>query len=228
MTQPVIREPRGEDTRSRLIDAGVRLYAEYGREAVSTRQIAREAGVNVAAMAYHFGGKDGFYRAILEQLVAETEPAVGPAIEHLHQGIAAAGGNRDALAILAAGFISGMLKAFIPGERARWRSALVLREYTQPSEAFSILYEGRIEPLHRAVTGLAAAATGRLPDDPESIIQAHAVMGQIMVFAIARVVLWKRLDWDSYGTDHLDKVVSVVTHSVLASLGLPTGTTLQS
>jgi hypothetical protein len=103
----------------------------------------------------------------------------------------------------------------------RWRAPLVMREYANPSEDFPILYDGRIAPMHRCLTRLVAAALGRTEDDPRAAIRAHAVMGQVIVFGVARVVLLRRLGLDAYGPDDIALVAAEVRQSVLASLGLP-------
>ena len=120
-----------------------------------------------------------------------------------------------------AAFTRGMLLGFVGDESMGWRAALVTREYAQPSEAFAILFKGRIEPMHKAVAELSAAALGRSVDDPETVIRAHAVAGQIIIFFLARVVLWARLDWETYTPERLALVMRGVIASVLGSLGLP-------
>lgn len=56
-----------KDTRTRLIAAATPLFADKGFAAVSIRELAREAGVNVAAISYHFGGKEALYQAVLDE-----------------------------------------------------------------------------------------------------------------------------------------------------------------
>jgi AcrR family transcriptional regulator len=64
MEARVPRDP--EQTRSRLIRAGERLFAEHGIEVVSLREITRAAGQrNTTALQYHFGDRRGLLRAIL-------------------------------------------------------------------------------------------------------------------------------------------------------------------
>jgi AcrR family transcriptional regulator len=46
------------DTKQRILDTAERLFAEQGYDATSLRQIIGEAGVNLAAVHYHFGNKE--------------------------------------------------------------------------------------------------------------------------------------------------------------------------
>lgn len=50
--------------RQRLIDAGERLFADHGWQAVSIRTIAAEAQVSLAALNYHFGEKESLLAEI--------------------------------------------------------------------------------------------------------------------------------------------------------------------
>jgi AcrR family transcriptional regulator len=46
------------DTKQKILDAAERLIAEQGYSATSLRQIIADAGVNLAAVHYHFGSKE--------------------------------------------------------------------------------------------------------------------------------------------------------------------------
>jgi len=51
----------------RLVEAAEKLFAEKGFEAVSVRDITKEAGANVAAVNYHFGSRDGLVVAVMSR-----------------------------------------------------------------------------------------------------------------------------------------------------------------
>jgi AcrR family transcriptional regulator len=57
------------DTKQRILDAAEKLIAERGYAATSLRQIIAEAGVNLAAVHYHFGSKDEVLGAVIERKV---------------------------------------------------------------------------------------------------------------------------------------------------------------
>jgi AcrR family transcriptional regulator len=55
------------DTKQRILDTAVRLIAEQGYAATSLRHIIAEAGVNLAAIHYHFGSKEELLDEIIGQ-----------------------------------------------------------------------------------------------------------------------------------------------------------------
>lgn len=60
-----------ETTRVRLLDAAEALFADNGYNAVSMRDIARHAKVNLAAAGYHFGSKENLFT---ESLMRQMRP----------------------------------------------------------------------------------------------------------------------------------------------------------
>jgi AcrR family transcriptional regulator len=73
----------GENTRERILEAALPLFAQYGYAGASTRRLASAAGVNVATLAYYFEGKEGLYNAVVQRLhedLAEQIPAEMPAL----------------------------------------------------------------------------------------------------------------------------------------------------
>lgn len=59
-----------EGTKARILDAAERLFARSGVAGTSLRAVTAEAGVNVAAIHYHFGSKTELLRAIFVRRLA--------------------------------------------------------------------------------------------------------------------------------------------------------------
>ncbi|ROO88291.1 TetR family transcriptional regulator [Actinocorallia herbida] len=55
------------DAPDRLLDAAGLLFAEHGYDAVSVRAVNKAAGMNPAAVHYHFGSKEALATAVLER-----------------------------------------------------------------------------------------------------------------------------------------------------------------
>ncbi len=81
----------GESAREKLIVAGRRLFAEKGIDAVSLREIVREANVKHAtAIQYHFGDRDGLIAAISDERAAHVNTRREAMLDSLEADLGAA------------------------------------------------------------------------------------------------------------------------------------------
>jgi AcrR family transcriptional regulator len=67
------RRERGEQTRSRIIDAAYRLFSQHGYEATTVQAVADEAGVAVQTVYFTFHTKAGLLTAIESRAVVGEE-----------------------------------------------------------------------------------------------------------------------------------------------------------
>src|SRR6266446_2870372 len=102
---PVEREGP-ERTRERLLDAAEKLFAARGFRATSVRDITAEAGCNLAAVNYHFGGKVNLYREMFHRRLGALREQ---RIASLRRALAAAG-NRASLEMLLRAFTTAFLE----------------------------------------------------------------------------------------------------------------------
>lgn len=58
------------NTKDRILDAAESLFSDRGFDGVSIRSIVRLAGVNTAAVHYHFGSKEALIEAVLARRAA--------------------------------------------------------------------------------------------------------------------------------------------------------------
>jgi AcrR family transcriptional regulator len=59
------RRSDGDVTRESILEAAGELIAEKGFSQTTNKEIAKKADVDLAAINYHFGGRDGLYLAVL-------------------------------------------------------------------------------------------------------------------------------------------------------------------
>ncbi len=57
------------DTKTDILDAAERLFAERGYDGTAIREITRAANVNVAAIHYHYGSKEEVLRGVTDRIV---------------------------------------------------------------------------------------------------------------------------------------------------------------
>lgn len=74
----ISRAEQSERTRNKLMDATRDLVVESGWSGTSSRAIAGRAGVNLALINFHFGGKKKLFQATLDRCVAQVSSSYGP------------------------------------------------------------------------------------------------------------------------------------------------------
>ncbi len=209
------RQDRGAETRARLIEAGLDVFGHQGFEAASTREIARAANVNLAAILYHFGSKEALYHAVAEHIVAGIGARVGPALS------TAQGELREVNAENALKLILRLVEAFVDAalgnpEAERW-ARFVVREQLDPTPAFDIIYRF-MGPAHLTLTRLVAAALGGDPESPEMKLRAFTILGQGLVFRIAPTLVARQLGTQTLGPTERETIRKILTTQVTAIL----------
>lgn len=91
--QKVREVPNSPDTRQKLLAATIGCLAQYGVEGATVRRIVAHAGVNIAAVNYHFGSKEALLREALDMTVHE---AFTKSLAEVEEFIAREKGNVEA------------------------------------------------------------------------------------------------------------------------------------
>lgn len=139
------REP-DTDTSAWIAGAALHRFAARGFEATSLREIAHDAGVDVALISYRFGGKLGLWRAIVSQAADDLRRALDLALRE-----SAAASAKERLAHSARAFLAYLLdRPEVP--------RLLLRDITIDSDRSQWLLDTLSLPLHRHFIELAQAA----------------------------------------------------------------------
>lgn len=121
------RAPGGEaskdDTRERLLDAAEVLFCQQGFDRTSVRDLTAEAGCNVAAVNYHFGGKEQLYNEMFRRRLGAVIQECITTIDEIM-----AGPNPD-LDDLIRGWVTPPLKALEKQEPRAMIMRLMVREF---------------------------------------------------------------------------------------------------
>jgi len=160
-----------EDTKRRLLDAAGEVFSKQGFKAATVRTICRMARANVAAVHYHFGGKEGLYTALLTEAFEAGLRRHPP-----DMGLAP---SAPAEARLYA-FIHSFLLRMLGDGRYAWCGKLMNREMFEPTAALDQMVERHILPLAAQLRAIIAEilGPGASPDDPLTGLCSMSIVGQ--------------------------------------------------
>ncbi|MDX2167040.1 MAG: CerR family C-terminal domain-containing protein [Deltaproteobacteria bacterium] len=164
------------ETRQRVIDAASALFAERGFHATTVRDIARRAGVNLAAAHYHFGSKDTLY---LEVMRTQFD-AVMQSLAERRARFTGGRPSRRALVELLRERVAVMLEMLL-GPPPGLPGTLMLREMLDPSAALPDIVRQFVRPHKDEIGALVARLAPRL--DAATVERCvFSIVGQIFFY----------------------------------------------
>jgi AcrR family transcriptional regulator len=215
-----MNDSRGTKTMEQLLSAGMEAFALYGLEGVSTRQLAKAAGVNSAAIAYYFGGKDGYYIAVIKYVLEERIKPLMGFVSEIQDELLNQRLSRAELGVLLEKFIYGQAVSALTNPDINVLVRILSREQLQPTSAFDMIYTEMELKLHTVLSEILARITGRSAEDAQIKLQTHAIMGQIVHFGVAKTTICRRMNWENITAERAEEIALLVTKMVFRSLGL--------
>lgn len=125
------------ETRTRILDAAEELFMLHGFEGTSMRLLTTRAGVNLAAVNYHFGSKDALIESVFRR---RLDPINAARVAGLDKLEAEAGDKPLPPAAIIRAFIKPSLR-LIEDTHGGGRNFIRLlgRSYTEPNKAIRAL-----------------------------------------------------------------------------------------
>jgi AcrR family transcriptional regulator len=210
----VPRLSRSERSRQDLLRAARTVFSREGLERASVREIVRLARQNDASIQYHFGGKENLYRAVLAEIVQDLRANMGSVLQEVAALGAQPRPSRAAALTLLQRFISNLFLNFLSRDDIASIGRLIVREQTQPTAGFDILYEQAFRPVHEGLCRLTAIVIGRDPGDIEVIVRTHAMMGQAHFFAMSRETILRRAGWKTLEGENARYVAGLLSEHI--------------
>jgi TetR/AcrR family transcriptional regulator, regulator of cefoperazone and chloramphenicol sensitivity len=218
------REQKGrtaDESKKRLIEAGVELFGRYSFDGVSTRNLADNANVNLASIQYYFGGKEGLYLAVARHIVQGVRSWMAPLISRTDRVITEDNPDKATCFRLLSELLDHVLAHVLSDPEAKRWMGIFMREQVEPTRAFDVLYEGIMWPIHGCFCRLIAGILDLRPEDEETKVRAYATVGPILMFHISRAEIGRAMNWDGYGPEQLAVIRRVILDHVRATFEMP-------
>ncbi|MFO0846375.1 MAG: CerR family C-terminal domain-containing protein [Gemmataceae bacterium] len=199
----------GEDPRQRLLDVAGKKFAEKGFDATNVREITEAAGMNVAAVNYHFGSKEELYIEAVRH-AARTCEQITP-MPTWPEGVPPEERLRD--------FIRAFLTRLLREDAPVWHRHLIMREVADPRpgacEEFVRVF---VKPMFEVLKGILQelAPAGTATEDLQ--LTGASIVGQCLHYHHARHIMRQLFGEEQYRRFGLDRVTDHVWRFSLAAV----------
>jgi AcrR family transcriptional regulator len=159
------------ETRTRILDAAESLFMQHGFEGTSMRLLTGEAGVNLAAVNYHFGSKHALIEAVFRRRLDPMNQARIAELEKLE-------GSAGPEQIIRA-FVSPTLR-LVEDAKGGGRNFIRLlgRTYTEPAKSIRQLIGQMYAPVMDRFKSALARALPQMPAE-ELVWRMHFMFGTL-------------------------------------------------
>lgn len=168
------------DTRTRILDTAEELFAERGIAQTSLRSLTQEAGVNLAAVHYHFGSREALIREVFARRIVPVNDERLRRLDEIEAGSAPDPPDLEAVidAFVAPAF---SLMDLPDGKGARFVKILA-RLFVDPTDTTTGLLKEFFPDVGRRFIAALGAALGR-DADRDPFVDFKLVIG-VMVHAL--------------------------------------------
>ncbi|WP_421902819.1 CerR family C-terminal domain-containing protein [Maridesulfovibrio sp.] len=205
---------RGEETRQKLLEVGLKLFAMNGFNGVSMRSLASEAEVNLATVGYHFGGKQGLYEAVIREIIRFREEIM-PSLSVVQEQIDRFKSNEISKEELVAWFFRSQMLGVLSDPITIWGIMLINREMAAPSEVYPLLDEEFFEPSIQSMNAVIQVA---MPDDSsntEIMAVSTALIGIVLKFVKSKAFT-DRVGWAEMTPERIEELIEILSRRVVA------------
>lgn len=202
-------ETEHSETRIRILEAAAAIFAEHGYAATTIRQICSQAQVNLAAVNYHFGGKEGLYRdtiRFLRRRAYESYPTT--------YGLAADASPDEQLRA----FVRSFLLRTSFDEKTQEFGTIVMREMVEPTAALDMMLDEGIRSLFGQLVGIVSDLLPAETDAEIVLASARSIISQCLFYLFSRSVISRMSPEEKFGLEDLDRVSEQILLFSLSAL----------
>ncbi|MCL4689240.1 MAG: CerR family C-terminal domain-containing protein [Burkholderiales bacterium] len=196
-------------TAQRLLEAAAHEFALHGYEAARVRDIVDAAGANLAAVNYHFGGKEGLYQATLGHLARqarEDSPVDSPELRALPP--------QDQLRAFARVMLERYLGAANPSPLSR----IIAHELLDPTPALGQVVRGVTGPQWARLEEIVRAILGPAATDEDVALSALSAASQWVFFLFGRRMFELQFPALAAGPRRIDRLADHIAASAIAAM----------
>ena len=198
-----------QDTRRRLMEAAGPIFGRRGFKAATVREICRSAGVNLAAVNYHFGDKLELYSMTLSRCMQG-----GLARHPIDGGLSPSATGADRLYA----FVHSFLQRILGDGNPDWHGQLLAREMMEPTAALDRLVEDLIRPMFKQLCSIVSELLGARAKPALVILCARSVVSQCVFYHHSRPVLQRLSPQERIESQQVQRLARHITDFSLAAL----------
>lgn len=207
-------DPRLLKTEERIVQASMKVFAQYPLEDASLRVIAKEAGVTLSLISYHYKSKENLHLVVLRRILSQVEGLLDAKFQELNSGkeITAKAARRHL-----EDFVDFLAERMFANPNSSLFLKLFFREHMNPSDGYNELYRDFFK---KAVDMLSKMIQiiGKDISDRRAALLAFGIIGQMFGYRLERELMIRHLGIKGYTEDETKEIRELVLQNAFVAI----------
>ncbi len=200
---------KSDKVKSNILEAAGETFVERGFKGTTVREICKRAGVNFAAVHYHFQSKEQLYLAVLKHYQTIVYQNYPP-----DTGI-----DKDCSAeTRLSAFVERFMFRILGEGQPSWFGKLVAREYADPTQALDDLLSEFFQPSFNILTSIVRELLGNRASEQTVRLCATSIVGQCLHFRHSKAVLSRLFQIENFCKEEVEEIAQHITRFSVKAL----------
>lgn len=213
-TELVTVDPSLLKTEERIVLAAMKVFSQYPLEVASLRMIAKEAGITLSLISYHFKVKENLYQEVLRRILSPMGEKFDKRFGILdsEQEISVERAKQVFVEV-----IGELSKKIFLHPHSPLFVKVIIQEHFSPSAYYDELYQDFFKKM---IDGLARLSRIINPEIGErrSTLLAYGVIAQIIGYRMERELMVRQIGLEGYTQEEADEIAGLAIKNAMLAI----------
>lgn len=202
-------DPSMLKTEEKIVLAAMKVFSEHPLDDVSLRMIAKEAGITLSLISYHYKSKENLYQVVLRRILSHVEKLLEKQFEALRaeQGMSAKAAKNHLEE-----FVDFLIDKMFANPESSLFVKLIFQEHMNPSRFYEELYREFFKNALDIVSKM-IQIIGKNISDRRAALLSLSIIGQIIGMRLERELMIRHLGIEGYSQEEVREIRQIIVRN---------------
>ena len=208
-----------KDTKNSILDVASAMFAKSDYDSISTRDIAKAADVNISAISYYFGNKEGLYLEVINNAISFIKES-NKSWVNLVLNFKISNDKEENLNNFL-NILNAYVDCIISNITFMNSNSIILLKNSTKTELISeIVYNKLFLPLYRVLSRIFVSITGLEKNDSKITFIVNMILGQVTNIMVHKDMILKSLNIKVFDTNSIEELKRIFVNHTRAILNM--------
>lgn len=213
-TEFVTVDPSLLKTEERIVLASMKVFSQCPLDAVSLRMIAKEAGITLSLISYHYKSKENLYQVVLRRILTQVEGLLDAQFQEVNSGkeitVKAARQHLEDI-------VDFLTDKMFANPKSSLFVKLIVQEHMNPSNFYEELYRDFFKKAIDLMSKMIQVMAKNVSDRRANLL-AFGIIGQILGMRVERELMVRHMNYEGYSEGEAKEIRELIIRNAIVTI----------